>query len=272
MRPSTRRHFLMWSTAAGGTWLIGARMLAAEGAGDDSVLPAALERMRAQKAFGIALVVPDQKPQRKRLGKQLEELVQAFELRLGNEGPWDYRSASELAVRMQECVWFCVSPGEIEAEKGESLVLVDGTGKRLAGLDFRGLHEPEEILVALRELMDGDGRSEQRDRLHDVGALEKRLRGEEGARLQEVIAEEWTKSPAAMAAVYRNTSEFAVRESIGGFALSVLRFSGELAEERPLVAGVQWDRGQTYDPCPGCGLMSSPGVERKFASFFQKKR
>ena len=120
-----------------------------EGDAAQQVLSRALEAMQTHQSYGVAIVVPEGEGARAQLAEQLGALIPGTDL---------HGVLPEAAMPWLEAVWVCAPAALVEAQEGETLVLLDPEGGRVAGACV-DLSDPAAFLTGARALLDDDGRA-----------------------------------------------------------------------------------------------------------------
>jgi len=262
----TRRGFLAVSSLAGAGlifnvgWLNPAR-------GDDSVssaqtLTAARRHMKTNGRPGIAIVVPDDPAARAALAKQL---TQVFPL------TQPHGSLPAGADVLLEAVWVCVSAKDVDAQTGETLVLLTPEGKRSAGAqaDFAqaaSVHAAAEKLLAA-------GRSARTKREAEPQEIADALKKVQDPNTYwegvQALQPHFAAVASAVIHARLTTKDPEVRQAFGRMLNDVYwnRLNGQ--EGFPWGAQVRTEVNEP-DPCPPCG-MAMPSIRaREFLGFFSK--
>lgn len=221
---------------------------------EDAAWRAALERMGARGAHGVVIVVPEGAEARARLGEQLQARIPLVRLH--------HQAAPPLACWLIESVWVCASAARAQAQPGETLVLVDPQGRRVAGAQV-DLSGDEAFLRGVEALLAPglDARAEAQ------------MTPEVAAALKQAEADPWALAhhlDRAASVVLRASR--AVKDEQRANALRALfqdAYWSALTAPTGLPFGVRWEvKIDEPEPCPPCG-MASPSIEaRRFLGFF----
>ncbi|MBL4848579.1 MAG: hypothetical protein JKY65_23910 [Planctomycetes bacterium] len=226
----------------------------------------ALARMRANRLDGLVIVIPEGAAAQAALGKHVQALVPLVRA---------HASIPEPAGRLLlQVVWVCASAEEVGAKPGETVVLIDATGKRVVGAKLKLGAKPKEVYGKLRTLIEGEGRFEARAKrsrqdpkiaaaLADLRDPAKR--GNSYSLLQANIA---AAAPAIFAQLDAEQDIEVKRylRSVLGQAYWRL-----INQTKAFPYGVSWKLNVNQpEPCPPCG-MASPSISgRAFLRFFTR--
>lgn len=223
----------------------------------------ALETAKARKQPIVALVVPEGAAEARALGAALEKVV-----------PETYRSDRDAARLFLEAVWVCVPGSLVEAKAGETAVLCDESGKRLAGGTV-DLESAAKLVKSALKLLDTDGRRAARVKAaREAGAtalLEALVAADKDPNLpptaQDRLREKFDEWACALLddAEKKSASPWVERTARGRYDSLVE------AGAKALPYGVQWEMVEgKVDPCPPCGRAQARTTARKFIEFLTK--
>lgn len=263
----TRRGFLAMSSLAGAGlvfnvgWLNPARGDDATGGAD--TLKAARRHMKANGRPGIAIVVPDDPAARATLG---EQLAQVFPLTQPHGG---LPAGAEVLL---EAVWVCASAKDVDAQTGETLVLLTPEGKRSAGAqaDFAqaaSVHAAAEKLLAAGRSARAKREAEPQqiaDALKQVADPDTYWDG------VQALQPQFATVASAVIHARLSTKDPETRQAFGRMLNQIYwdRLNGQ-GEGFPWGAKVQVHVDEP-EPCPPCG-MAMPSIRaREFLGFFSK--
>jgi hypothetical protein len=233
--------------------------------GAERALEQALGVMREHGLHGLAVVVPADARGRERLGERLAARIPVMNAHMG---------IPPAALPFLEAVWVCAPASEVGAQPGETLVLLDPQGRRVAGaaIDF---DDAAAFQAGVRELLDGDGRAAARVEAATTPelatAVEQVLESEAGSdefyRAYSALGESLRSGPAVVQAYLGLAEGSQARSYLGG--LLGERYWHMIQQARGLPYGVSWRVEMNEpEPCPPCG-MASPSIEgRTFLRFF----
>lgn len=261
-----RREFLRTLCGAGLIFGLGQLGLPGRSLGQEgqpSPMKQALARMKGKRLDGLVIVVPEGAAAQAALGKQLEKLIPLA------QAHQRVPAGGELLL---EAVWVCASAEEAGAKPGETVVLLDPAGKRVAGakLDLGG----KEALRKLRGLIEGEGRLEKRAKRAREnpkiaaaldGIRDPKQAGPHYGTLQANFAE------AAPAIVGQLRAE--QDQQILGILKSVLgqAYWQLLNSAKGFPFGVSWKLNvHEPEPCPPCGMAMPSLSGRTFLRFYTR--
>lgn len=276
-KPSLDRRLFL-RAACGGGLILGLGGLAALGWAEGEERPEdvarawadALKRMKALQQGGVAVVVPKDAAARAALGRQLQALIPLMSLHEG---------APPMARALLSQVWVCASAEQVEAKPGETLVLLDPAGKRVAGvkLDLGG--EAAAVLKGIRALSEGEGRLAAQvariraDKalaqiLDDLASTKPKQRQSAYAQLDAHVD---ALAPALFALLESTSLSDEVRANLSRVLARAYFDRIQAAEGLPYGARFKVEV-DTPEPCPPCG-MAAPSVSgRTFLDFFTRGR
>lgn len=230
-------------------------------------LRAALRAMKERQQDGIAIVVPERGADL--LAEQLDRLIPLSYPGAGVRGPAADPEQAAVGNVLLEAVWVCVPASRADARPGETAVLLDPEGRRVAGgvVDFSG---PLPFVSTARALLDTGGRRAARVKAMKSAGAEGLLarmasgedRGASRAELQAHFAE-WL--PALLDDLATAGETDAAREI--RWRLATL-YMERVQSGVGLPYGLAWETLVHVPPdCPPCG-MARPYVEgRRFIDF-----
>lgn len=259
-----RREFLSTTGAAAGAFVLGLPELARaeEAAWEEKAWQAALAAMKARKAHGVAIVLPEDARGRNRLASLLERRI-----------PLPQPHAAEaprLAPLLLECVWVLAAPGRAQAQPGETLVLLDPAGKRVAGAKVP-FDDPAAFEKGVEALCLGEGRLEARGQAATTPevteALARMDQGQGPAAVEELRPRAEEVMSALVRAWYSDKSSAEVKTWVGSLLHGA--YWQRIRQLTGLPFGIKWKLEETIpEPCPPCG-MAAPSIDaRKFLEFW----
>jgi hypothetical protein len=256
----SRRAFL--GTTAAGALVLGFPWLASGEDAKPEAWTQALEAMKKRKCPGVAIVVPEGADDRKKLGAALERIAKA-------SNAWDAMPA--LAPLLLEAVWVCVPAKTVEAKDGETVVLVDSEGKRVAGAKI-DLSDDAKVEKDLADLLHGEERLAKRakeQRTKEVEAALAKVAGNDDGTGIQYLAQHLD---AAIAAIIE-----AIDAAKGGKSAAPLKqllaseYARRVEDAKSFPYGVEfkveWNQPA---PCPPCGEARPSVTARKFLDFLTK--
>lgn len=230
----------------------------------------AKKQMKALGRQGVAIVVPADAEAREALGKQLQALVPLMSL---------HESAPPAARPLLSNVWVCVEGSQVGALPGETLVLLDCEGKRVAGarLDLGG--ERDTLLAGIKVLTEGEGRlAAQVQRVRSDPALARildDLSSGKGEREQRGGSALEGKVAALAPALFALLDGKGLSDQAGHYVRAALAraYFQRIQAAGGLPYGAQFKvEVNMPEPCPPCG-MAAPSVSgRTFLDFFTRER
>jgi len=254
-----RRDFLRQAGAA--AFLIGFSSLRRLPGQDEplrSPILDALGQMRRRRSHGVAILLPERPEDRERLAGALEALVRRADS--------DDYEAQEILL---EAVYVCAAPAAVDARPGEGAVLLDFSGKRVAGIPL----DPDALAAGIRGLLHGEGRLEARAKAVLTPEARDAFRGirsgdaEEQQRSYALLHDSFDSLvPAIVAERIREESDGTLSplRALARRAFLLRSFTPDAPE---VVHGVVWKKEDLPDPCPPCGMALVPRVSRKFLRF-----
>ena len=245
----------------------------AQARAEEAAWKAALAALKRSAANGVAVIVSaaDDVAGRAVLAEALEDLIPLIQ----SPGGFSQRDLAPMCSYLLEAVWVCASAQRAQAKPGETLVLLDPQGKRIAGAKV-ALDEPKEVEAALEKLLRGGERLKQRAKRarqdKATAALVKRLLGKEQQPRwdahQKLVSDDEAFLRAAPALLE-------AMESASGEQLNTLRevfgsrFWQQQQRTRGFPYGVEWKiDANEPEPCPPCGMARPTMSGRTFLRFF----
>lgn len=242
-------------------------------AAEEAAWKAASAAMKRSAANGVAVIVPgaDDVAGRAVLAEALKDLIPLVE----SPGAFSQRDLAPMCSYLLEAVWVCASAQRAQAKPGETLVLLDPQGKRIAGAKV-DLLKPKEVEAALEKLLRGGERLKERAKRarqdEATAALVKSLLGKEQQprrdAYQKLISDDEAFLRAAPALLE-------AMESASGKQLDLLRevfgsrYWNQQQRTRGFPYGVEWKIEATEpEPCPPCGMARPTMSGRTFLRFF----
>lgn len=232
----------------------------------DKGWPDALAYMKQHGLDGLAIVVPEDAAAQAALGERLSALLPLVN---------GHGKLGAMALAQLEVVWGCAKAKAVGAKPGETVVLLDPKGKRIAGakIDFAG--EQKKVEAALLELIAGSKGERQAARVKRVLADPK---------LKEAY-DAYTGDPKKNDAfmVLYNAVDRAAPLFVAGARnldakvkarfLSVLneRYFQRQQRKSGFPHGVEWKlEVDQPEPCPPCGMARPTVAGREFLRFFTR--
>lgn len=252
--PLSRRDVLKQAAIA--SIIIGFPWSARAGDDDPKYLKDALGKAAKNDGFVIAIVVPDDEKGRAELAKRVEALF-----------PIDV--PYELKELLVEAAFVCAPAKLAQAKDGETVVLLDKDGKRVAG-DKLDLADPAKAVAAIAELAHGDGRLAARAkkaRTAEVAAAIQKLADEQYGPGWQYLAGHIEACSAALIDERLNGTNAKIKARIQELirAMSGDRFEGDPGR---LPFGVEWsEKWHQPKPCPPCGMARATLESRKLVRF-----
>lgn len=249
----------------------------AQARAEEAAWKAALAAMKRSAANGVAIVVPavDDVAGRAVLAEALKDLIPLVK----EPGGFSQRDLAPMCSYLLEAVWVCASAQRAQAQPGETLVLLDPRGKRVAGAKV-DLLRPKDVEAALEKLLRGGDRLEKRAkraRQHEATAkLVEELLGEAQQprwnAYQKLINDDAVflrVAPALLQALESASGEQlkTLREVFGS------RFWRQQQRARGFPYGIEWKiESFEPEPCPPCGMARPTMSGRTFLRFFAPKK
>ncbi len=218
----------------------------------------ALALMKAKGLCGVAIVVPPDAPHRKQLAGFLETLVT--------------RGGPQVQEALLEAVYVCLPAELIQPGKGETAILLDPEGKRVAG-GAVGFSSEEGSVNGMDTLLHGEGRLEAQVRaIQDpkIAVASERLgdnRLEDREEAQAYLESHLDQAMPALVKARRESKDPEIQARIEQIVLA--GFLAKAGHERQtwLPFGVRWQEEELGDPCPACGMGKVSPRSRRFLSF-----
>jgi hypothetical protein len=171
-------------------------------------------------------------------------------------------------------VWLCAKASAVRAAEGETLVLLDVDGERLAGSKV-DLADEKAVVEAVRSMLSGPGRLAARAKratTADVAsALDDLVHAEEDRReaaRRALVARFPAVAPAVVHA--RWTSESAERSAALAAVVGAAFVAAAGKEKVALLPFGATVAPVAYDPCPPCGMAMVPDASRKLLRFLAR--
>lgn len=267
--PRLPRRDLLTLAAAGALVLGLDRLALADDDGwEQPAWDAALRSMQATKRHGVIVIVPPDAAGRRKVAEALARripIVQGFGGGLDPLGPW-----------FVECVWVCASAQRAQAQPGETLVLVDPKGKRVAGAAV-SLDDAGAFARGVEALLTGEGRldgrakaasAEVKRRVADLQTAKDHDEPEAAANARQWLFAHIEEAASALVQAWRAAGPEAKRQ-----LESLLQHgcAARAGASEGLPFGIRWKVARTEpEPCPPCG-MARPTVDgRTFLEFWGK--
>lgn len=210
----------------------------------------ALAEMKATRSPGVAIVLPAEKDARATLLAELQQLLR--------------EPSFDAQAHLVEAVYVVVAGVHAGAREGETLVLLDADGKRVAGSTTT--LTARDFAKTVRPLLRDDGRLATRAkaaRTPDVEKLLDAIAGKDVEKANDAVARlhaNFAAAGPAVLAAYEATKDGEANGRLAGvIAAAFARRRGDAGAEyeRPLPFGTKWKAGEVHkeDPCPPCGRM-----------------
>jgi hypothetical protein len=228
-------------------------------------LEQALERMKAKRLEGLVIVVPRGTQEQAALGKRLQALIPIVQA---------HRPVPLGGQLLLQVVWVCASAEEAQAKPGETVVLLDSSGKRQAGLKLDLSAKPAQTLAKLQKLIEGEGRLEKRAKRSREnpkiaaaldGLRDPKQAGSHYSTLHTHFAE---AAPAIVAQIRAEQDQ----ELLGNLK-SILGqgYWRLLNSAKSFPYGVTWKLNVIEpEPCPPCGMAAPSLSGRTFLRFYTR--
>lgn len=263
-RSIDRREFL--HIAGAGALVLGFPSLArGEDGWEAGAWAKALEAMKSRKAHGVAIVVPPDAAGRKRLADQLAQRLPVVQPERGDQ------ELAPLVPWFLECVWVLASPERAQAKEGETLVLLDAEGKRVAGAKVP-LGDQAAFEKGVAELLTAEGRLQKRAAAvttPELTAALERMRDGQGPAVVQELSPRVDELISALVKAWRDAGDDDVKTWVGSMLRSA--WWRRQKQETGLPFGIKWTIETTEpEPCPPCGMAMPSFDGRKFLEFWGK--
>jgi len=210
----------------------------------------ALAEMKATKSPGVAIVLPADKDARAALLAELQALLQ--------------NPSFNAQVHLVEAIYVVVAGLHAGAKEGETLVLLDADGKRVAASTTKVT--AADFAKTVRPLLRDGDRLATRAKAARTPEFEKALAAllgkdlaKSGAAAESLASDFVAMGPAVLAAHEAEKEEEAKQRLAYVISRAFARRRGDAGaeSERPLPFGTKWKVAPLplEDPCPPCGRM-----------------
>jgi len=269
---TSRRDFLRALGGAGLILGLGQLGLPSRGSAQEAPLPKqvdpvklALERLKSLRLDGLVIVVPEGAKAQAALGKQLQGLIPIVQA---------HRPVPLGGELLLQVVWVCASAERAQAKAGETVVLLDPSGKRVAGLKLDLSAKPAESLKKLQALIEGEGRLEKRAKRAREnpkiaaaldGMRDPKQAGDHYSTLHTHFAE---AAPAIVAQLRAEQDQELLGNLKGLLGQGYWRL---LNSAQTFPYGVTWKLNvEEAEPCPPCGMAAPSLSGREFLRFYTR--
>mgnify|MGYP003673308483 CR=1 FL=1 len=269
---SERREFLRAICGAGlilGLGQLGfpSRSAGQEAPGPEEVDPVkqAKARMKASRLDGLVIVVPEGAAAQAALGKQLQGLIPIVQA---------HRPVPLGGELLLQVVWVCAPAEEAQAKAGETVVLLDPQGQRIAGLKLDLSAKPAAALKKLQALIEGEGRLEQRakrarENPKIAAALDGMRDPKRAGNHYSTLHTNFAEAAPAIVAQIRAEQD----QEVLGNLKSILGqgYWQLLNSAQTFPYGVTWKLNvEEAEPCPPCGMAAPSLSGRTFLRFYTR--
>ena len=182
----------------------------------------------------------------------------------------------EVMELIMEATWVCLRRDQIGAAAGENVVLLDGKGRRAAGV-MVDLSDPAEFATRVRHLLRGNGQAERRAQAAITPATDRALRQlssatpAERAAAKQLLIKRFDRHRAAILEAHTRFADATMRAGIREVVTSAHQRARAPGMTGPLPFGAEVADRAVYDPCPPCGMARVPAASRKLLSFLAYK-
>lgn len=263
--PRLSRRDLLTLAAAGALVLGLDQLTLAEDGWELGAWSAALATMRIQKRHGVVVVLPPDAAGRKRIAEQLGERIPIADER---------RPLDPVAPWFLDLVWVLAAGERVQAQPGETLVLVDPQGKRVAGAavplgDARGFAEGLEALLAGEGRLDARADAASPEVKKHVANVQRDWPDGDGTGVESRLwfQEHLDQVGSAVLRAWRTTPAGSGKDRLGELLREAC--AARCGSDTGLPFGVKWKLERTIpEPCPPCGMARATLDGRKFLEFW----